>query len=82
MSKIIYQFRINNDSDKPDGTTGPSDFDPNDSLMPSSDFHIRNRYLSRIGAVVSNRFNCQQHITHDCKFLYLKKLCLFLCCAV
>lgn len=45
------ELLINNDSDKPDGTTGPSDFDPNDSLMPSSDFHIRNRYLSRIGAV-------------------------------
>jgi len=32
-----------------------SDITPHDLLQPHSDFHIRNRYLSRIGAPV--RFN-------------------------
>jgi hypothetical protein len=30
-----------------------SDVTPHDLLQPHSDFHIRNRYLSRIGAPVS-----------------------------
>jgi hypothetical protein len=29
-----------------------SDITPHDLLQPHSDFHIRNRYLSRIGALV------------------------------
>jgi hypothetical protein len=29
-----------------------SDITPHDLLQPQSDFHIRNRYLSRIGALV------------------------------
>lgn len=34
-----------------------SDITPQDLLQPHSDFHIRNRYLSRIGASVSVNTN-------------------------
>jgi hypothetical protein len=38
-----------------------SDITPHDLLQPHSDFHIRNRYLSRIGAPV--RLFFKQNLT-------------------
>ncbi|XP_067006714.2 lysosomal dipeptide transporter MFSD1 [Anabrus simplex] len=36
-----------------------SDITPHDLLQPQSDFHIRNRYLSRIGANLPSHYNIQ-----------------------
>jgi hypothetical protein len=39
-----------------------SDITPHDLLQPHSDFHIRNRYLSRIGAPVRLMFKTNSSI--------------------
>lgn len=59
-----------------------SDITPQDLLQPHSDFHIRNRYLSRIGANVSRRLlssNCFKlsfhciHLDDDSWFIKVAK---------
>jgi hypothetical protein len=45
-----------------------SDITPHDLLQPHSDFHIRNRYLSRIGAPVKLTFKFMDWYLHAFEF--------------
>jgi hypothetical protein len=53
MKKIVFSSQAQLEREKLLASGAMSDVSPQDLLHPHSDFHLRNRYLSRIGAPVS-----------------------------